>query len=179
MSLNGAFAALSVGEPGFGQVLAAAAGSGGEPFPVKTRHAVADVGPHPTELIFMEFANMLALIVTQTGKVGSLSLVTLDAPASSRRAAAAAAGMFAQTEPQDPVTSVKTLLGPRDSPLIHALGSHILAQIARKRPDEERPLLFGLSLADSRMLSADIELGDDFKEVFEGISQFAVRMRVF
>ncbi|KAJ8323192.1 Proteasome assembly chaperone 3 [Batrachochytrium dendrobatidis] len=155
-----------------GQLSQAMASSGIENtqmFPISTRHLTGMIPStsgvcNPTQVIFMEFANRFVLLVTQTGKIGSLSMASVDV------SSAAQQGMFRSADAAEPSTTIKSLLGQRDSPLIHSLASHIVAQISRSHQSgNERPLLFGLSLADSSLLDSNAALSDDFKHTFQGI----------
>ncbi|KAI8923036.1 hypothetical protein BC831DRAFT_473244 [Entophlyctis helioformis] len=110
-------------------------------FPISTRHIMGTVGGKAAQAIFMEFGNMLVLLVTQTGKIGSLSMVSLDAASAQMSGGPGAGGMASE-----PLTTVKSLLGPRDDVLLQACASHMLAQIHKANPSEMRQLLFGLSI---------------------------------
>eukprot|EP00842_Homolaphlyctis_polyrhiza_P005753 jgi/Hompol1/6179/HPOL_002218-RA len=125
---------------------------------------------------------MLVLLLTQTGKVGSLSIASLDAPSSSQTP-----GLQASHLMTDPLVSVKTMLGPRDAPLIHALGSYLLGQISQSPVHQEhlaasgisRPLILGLSLEDVQLLGMDAMMQDDAKQIFDDLVKLARQLNVF
>ncbi|KAH6575246.1 hypothetical protein BASA81_007190 [Batrachochytrium salamandrivorans] len=139
-------------------------------FPVATRHLTGMVpvdggnAAIATQVIYMEFANLLVLLVTQTGKIGSLSLASMDA-------AEHGPGMFGSTDTTEPSASVKSLLGPRDSPMIHSLASHIISQITQSQMREKRSLLLGLSLNCPAHLEPTALADGSFKDTFQGIVQ--------
>jgi proteasome assembly chaperone 3 len=112
------------------------------PFPVKVHQATKEVQGVETELVEMLFSNMVFIIITQIGKIGTLIQVSKDEVSGN------AANYDDESGDPSPLISFTThiLLGKRDEPLLGLCARQIAEDIVTTTT---KSLLLGISLKNT------------------------------
>jgi hypothetical protein len=113
------------------------------------------------DIAVIGYSNMIAVFITELGKLGTIGLVTLDNPVAPINSFVDGLGESSATsremDPEEielrgPEVSVKPMLGsygPIDLQTVHltAYGQALYSQILRQNPAERRPILLNCSLS--------------------------------
>jgi hypothetical protein len=123
-----------------------------ETFPVKTVHTTQSIGPKkiPTQFIIHRYVNMLMIIITQTGKIGTLT-------------------MGQKQQSTDRTAECSTLLGDRNDLIPSIYANHICELLGGSEP-----VLLGCSLLSCETADEESYHRDTLQDAVVVLKELAI-----